>query len=129
MGKIELFAKNGLKILVFSSFSPKNIILRVFTFAKAISHNIFFMQGHSKKEIICKTLGNVARRLRGVQSQFMFSSENDISVSIVNTIERGIKDSQITTVFKLAEVFNMKPSDFIKLVENELPEGFNLIDR
>ena len=87
------------------------------------------MQGHSKKEIICKTLGNVARRLRGVQSQFMFSSENDISVSIVNTIERGIKDTQITTVFKLAEAFNMKPSDFIKLVENELPEGFNLIDR
>ena len=104
MGKIELFAKNGLKILVFSSFSPKNIILRVFTFAKAISHNLFFMQGHPKKEIICKTLGSVARRLRGVQSQFMFSSENDISVSIVNTIERGIKDPQITTVFKLADV-------------------------
>ena len=87
------------------------------------------MQEFSKKEIICKTLGSVARRLRGEQSQFMFSSENDISVSIVNTIERGIKDPQITTIFRLAEAFNMKPSDFIKLVEKDLPAGFNLIDR
>jgi transcriptional regulator with XRE-family HTH domain len=82
-----------------------------------------------KKQIICKATGAIVKNLRNGKSQFLFASENDISVSIINTLEKGNKDPQLTTVFKLAEVFGMKCSDFIKLVENELPEGFNLIEK
>ena len=86
------------------------------------------MQEISKKEIICITAGKILKKLRGSQSQFMFGSENDISVSIINTLERGIKDPQLTTVFKIAEALNIKASDFVKLVEEELPDDFYLID-
>lgn len=87
------------------------------------------MQGLSPKELICKAAGDVLKQLRGQQSQFMFSSENDISVSIINTIERGIKDPQLTTIFKIAEALEIKPSEFVKLIEEKLPKDFQIIDK
>ena len=57
------------------------------------------------------------------------ASENDISVSIISTIERALKDPQLTTVFKLAEALNIKASELIKLIENDLPEDFTLIEQ
>ncbi len=87
------------------------------------------MQEMSNKKLICIATGEVLRSLRNGQSQFMFSSENDISVSIINTIERGIKDPQITTIFKLAEASGIKPSEFVKMIEEKLPAGFSLIDK
>ena len=86
------------------------------------------MQENDQKKMICKALGDVLQELRGEQSQFMFSSENDISVSIINTIERGLKDPQLTTIFKISEALGMKSSDFVKLVENKLPKDFTMLD-
>ena len=71
------------------------------------------MQVEKKKQMILKT----------------FASENDISGSIISTVERGIKDPQTTTLFKLAEAFNMKTWQFVKLIEDELPNDFSLIDK
>ena len=87
------------------------------------------MQVNKHKNLIMKTLGKTIKKLRGEQSQFMLASENDISVSIISTTERGIKDPQFTTLFKIAEALNIKPSELVKLVENQLPEGFTLIDK
>ena len=87
------------------------------------------MQEVSKKEIICKIAGDVLKNLRGSQSQFMLSSENDISVSIINTIERGVKDPQLTTIFKLAEALNISASEFVALIEKQLPEDFHMIEK
>ena len=87
------------------------------------------MQTNKRKNLIMKTLGKTIKKLRGEQSQFMLASENDISVSIISTTERGIKDPQFTTLFKIAEALNIKPSELVKLVENQLPEGFTLIDK
>lgn len=80
------------------------------------------------KKIIMKTLGEQIRRLRGDKSQFILASEYDISVSIISTIERGLKDPQLTTIFKLAEAFNIKASELVKLIEKDLPKDFSLID-
>ena len=87
------------------------------------------MQELSKKEQICKTAGELLKKLRGGKSQFMFSSENDISISIVNTFERGLKDPQLTPVFRIAEGLNLKPSEFVRMIEAELPEDFYMIDK
>lgn len=81
-----------------------------------------------KKKLILKSLAKQARKLRGEKSQFILSSEYDISVSIISTVERALKDPQLTTLFKLAEAFNLKPHEFVKLIEDGLPEGFSLID-
>lgn len=87
------------------------------------------MQLDKNKKLILKLLGKHIKNLRGEKSQFILASENDISVSIISTVERAIKDPQITTVFKLAEALNIKPSELLKLIENDLPKGFSMIDK
>lgn len=82
-----------------------------------------------KKEIILNALAEVVKDLRGKRSQFIFASENDISTSIVSMVERGLKDPQLTTLIKLAEAFDMKLSDFSKLIEEKLPKNFSLIEK
>ena len=82
-----------------------------------------------KKEIILNALAEVVRDLRGNRSQFMFASENDISISIVSMVERGLKDPQLTTLVKLADAFDMNLSDFSKLIEEKLPDNFSLIEK
>lgn len=82
------------------------------------------MQIEKRKKLIMKILGENIQRLRGDKSQFILSSENDISCSIISTVERGLKDPQFTTLFKIAEALNIKTSELVKLVENELPKIF-----
>lgn len=87
------------------------------------------MQANKKKKIILKALAKTIKRLRGDKSQFLFASENDISVSIISTIERGMKDPQTTTLFKIAEAFDIKAWQLVKLIEEELPKNFFIIDK
>lgn len=81
-----------------------------------------------KKKFLLKILAKHIKTLRGKQSQFLLASENDISTSIISTLERGLKDPQITTLFKLSEALNIKTSELIKLIEKDLPERFSFID-
>ena len=82
-----------------------------------------------KKKIILTALGKTLKYFRGEKSQFLFASENDISISIISTVERGMKDPQLTTLCKIAEALNIKLSDFIKEFESNLPEKFSLIEK
>ena len=84
---------------------------------------------NDKKQIICNALAKAVKKLRGKRSQFMLASENDISISIISTIERGLKDPQLTTLFKLAEMFSMDIDSFLALVKKELPPKFSLIEK
>jgi len=86
------------------------------------------MQVEEKKKLILKALAKVIREQRGSKSQFIFASENDISTSILSLIERGIKDPQLTTLYKLANALGISIIKLITLVDNELPEGFSLLD-
>ena len=56
-----------------------------------------------KKNLIKRALAATMRECRGEQSLFKYSSENDIPLSIVSEAERGLKDPQLTTIFKMAE--------------------------
>ena len=87
------------------------------------------MQIEKRKKLIMKILGENIQRLRGDKSQFILSSENDISCSIISTVERVLKDPQLTTLFKIAEALNIKASELVKLIENELPKNFSMIDK
>ena len=76
------------------------------------------MQNTDNKKLILKSLAKHTKELRGEQSQFMLCSENDISCSIISTIERAKKDPQLTTIFKIAEAFDMKawhPRGFVSI--------------
>ena len=103
----------------------------IILFVKAVEFLFVYignMNLDEKKKLVLKSLAKCTRNLRDDKSQFMFCSENDISTSIISTIERGIKDPQLTTIFKIAEAFGMKPSKFVKMIEDNLPNDFSLID-
>lgn len=87
------------------------------------------MDTRENKKIILKSLAKYTKKFRGVKSQYMFCCENDISTSIISTVERGLKDPQLTTIFKLAEAFGMKTWEFVKLIEEDLPKDFCLIEK
>ncbi len=87
------------------------------------------MQINKKKQKILNSLAVNIQKLRGRKSQFLVASENDISISIISTIERGLKDPQLTIFFKLAQALNVKPHKLMKLIEDDLPQDFSLIDR
>lgn len=82
-----------------------------------------------KKQFILNALALTLKELRHGKSQFLFSSENDISISIISMIERGLKDPQLTTIFKLAEACNISPSVFISKISEKLPADFSLIEK
>ena len=81
------------------------------------------MQQEDKKKLIREAAGKVLKRLKGDKSLYLLAMEYEISTSLLNSLERGIKDPQLTTVFKIAEALNIKASEFVKMIEEELPEG------
>lgn len=83
----------------------------------------------AKKKLIKQALANTMKELRGTKSQFLFASENDISSSIISSAERGIKDPQLTTLFKIAEGYDMNIVEFIARIYEKLPKNFEMIDK
>ena len=82
-----------------------------------------------KKKIILMALAKTLKDLRGAKSQFMFSSENDICIDIISKCERSLKDPQLTTLYKIAEGFNMSFPEFAAEIDKNIPSNFSLIDK
>ena len=81
----------------------------------------------SKKRLLLKVIGELIKEKRIAKNKgiLLLSYEFDISNSSIAQLEKGQRDVQITTLWKLANAFGYKCSDFIKLIEDELPEDFN----
>jgi hypothetical protein len=83
-----------------------------------------------KKQILKNIIGNLLKeeRMKTQKSLLMFSYENSISSSALNYIERGLRDSQVSTLWKILDAHNIKMSDFFKQVEEKLPEKWTMLD-
>ena len=79
-----------------------------------------------KKKVICSSIAKTVKRLRGTKSQFMLGAEYDIPSSVLSDLERGVKDPQLTTLFKLSGAFGLSISQFMKELEKELPQNFSV---
>lgn len=81
-----------------------------------------------KKELILKILGEIVYEKRKEKKKGIniFSYEYDIGNGLLSGLEKGKIDTKVTTLWKLANAFDYKCSDFVKLVEDRLPEDFNL---
>ena len=79
-----------------------------------------------KKQIIYSAIARTVKRLRGSKSQFMLGAEYDIPSSVLSDLERGVKDPQLTTLFKLSGAFGLSISQFMKELEKELPQNFSV---
>ena len=81
-----------------------------------------------KKEAILKELGSIVfeHRKKINKGINIFSYEYDIGNGLLSKLEKGQIDTKITTLWKLANAFGYKCSDFVKLIEEKLPTDFNL---
>lgn len=85
---------------------------------------------NTKKQKLLKIIGQLIKekRLQKEKGILLLGYEYDVSGSSIMHLERGQRDVQITTLWKLANAFGMSFSEFVKEVETRLPEGFKLID-
>jgi len=83
-----------------------------------------------KKSQLLKIIGKVVKKHRLVTKKgiLLHAYEFDIPSSSLNLIERGVRDSQITTLWKIANSFNMSFGEFINEIEKQLPQDFTLIE-
>ena len=85
---------------------------------------------NSKKEIFTKALGKVISKLKsksGLSSRAIAYSI-DLSKTTILLAEKGKLDPQMTTFCKIAEAFNIEPSDLMVMVKKELPKNFTFVD-
>lgn len=85
------------------------------------------IQNIKKKELLT-ALGNVVFEKRSQIKKGIntFSYEYDIGNGLLSRLEKGLIDTKITTLWKLANAFGYtKCSDFVKQIESKLPEDFN----
>lgn len=85
---------------------------------------------NQKKKILLKTIGKIVKEKRQKLNKgiLLFSYEYDIPNSSLAQLEKGNRDVQISTLWKLAEALGMSFPNFIKEVEKNLPKNFKLID-
>ena len=57
-----------------------------------------------------------------------FSNEYDIGNGNMSRIENAKVDCKFITLWKIAEALGMKPSEFVKQLEDKLGKDFKLID-
>ena len=83
-----------------------------------------------KKELLLGIVGEIIKekRLAANMGILLLSYEYDISNSSIALLEKGTRDVQFTTLWKLANAFGMTFTAFAQEVESRLPEGFKLID-
>ncbi len=90
------------------------------------------MQQKNKKiQYLSKKTGLLIKKLREKltdKSLNIFGLENDISRGHLSRLENGINDPKLSTLWKVAEGLNMPLSEFIRTLENELPENWKMLE-
>lgn len=75
-----------------------------------------------------KTLAKIIKQHRNNTSMSRLCNEIDLSKSIWSELEQGNKDLQLSTFWRIAEAFNIKPSDLLKEIEEALGENFSFLE-
>ena len=85
---------------------------------------------YSKKALLLNVIGKLIKekRLKQKKGILLFGYEFDIPNSSISALEKGNRDVQISTLWKMANALNMSFSEFINEVETQLPKGFKMID-
>ena len=85
---------------------------------------------NDKKAILLKAIGKVVLSERNKQNKGInkFSFEYDIGNGLLSRLEHGKTDTQISTLWKIANALDINFSDFAKKIEENLPKNFNFYD-
>lgn len=73
------------------------------------------------------TVGTVLKRVRKSLklSQEELAHRSSLDRTYISMLERNIKQPTITTIFLLAQALEMKPYEFVQLLEDEF-EGYTI---
>ena len=84
----------------------------------------------TNKKILLTTIGRIIHQkiIKVSKGINKFSFEYDIGNGLLSRLEKGNTDTQITTLWKLANAFNIKFSDLAIEIEKELPDNFNFYE-
>ncbi len=74
------------------------------------------------RKMIVSIFGSVLRELREKSnlSQEKLAEFCDLDRTYISLLERGLRQPTITTLFKLSDALNIKPSELVELVDIKL---------
>ena len=83
-----------------------------------------------KKKLLLTAIGGIIheKRKSAGKGLLLHAYEFDVPSNSLDFIEKGIRDPQITTLWKIVNSLGMDFSDFITELYKRLPEDFSLID-
>ena len=90
------------------------------------------MQQKEKEKIkeLLKAISIAVKKLREERklSLNIFAMENGIQKSLVSRLENAKNEPAFLSIWKVAEAFEIKPSELVSKIEEELPENFSILD-
>ncbi len=81
-----------------------------------------------RKQELQNTLAAVIKKHRRNKSISLLSNEIDLSKSIWSELEKGNKDIQLSTFWRIAEALDIRPHILIKEIENILGKDFSFLE-
>ena len=81
--------------------------------------------------LIFEALAKVIRTKREAlsKSQRVLADEFAFQRSLLSRLENGVNEPKLVSIWTVSEALGLRPHELIKMVEDELPESFSLIDR
>ena len=72
----------------------------------------------------------IAKVVKQKRTKSITKSSDEIGMhkQIWATLEKGIKDPQLSTIWRIAEGLDIKPHVLVKLIEDELGENFSFLE-
>ncbi len=88
---------------------------------------IILMQENEK--IFYSAIGKVIKTRRKLLGYHFttFCYENDISTTTLGCIENARRKVHLSSIFQVIEALNLSYSEFIELLEKQLPKNFSLL--
>lgn len=90
------------------------------------------MQQQDAKTLeLAQSLGKLIKTLRKEKTKMSldnFANAFGLNKGTLSTLENGLFNVKFITVWKISEALNMKCSDVVKILEEELGEDFKLMD-
>ena len=86
---------------------------------------------HKKAAIIFEALSKIIikRREELNKSQRILADEFGFPRSLLSRLENCMSEPKLISIWTIAEALELKPHQLIKLIEEELGEGFSLIEK
>jgi len=83
-----------------------------------------------KAKIVIEILGEIIREKREElgKSQRLLADEFGVEKSLINRIEKATNEPKLISIFTVAELLKIKPSELISEVESRLPQGFKVLE-